>query len=476
MRRWVGLGVVVACVTCAPKRLAEPSPPGPHQRWADQVDWGAAEDEAVDLLSRYLQVDTINPPGNEAIGAAFLADELQRMGISSEVVEFAPGRSNLIARLDGGDAEPPLCLLSHIDVVTVEVEGWDKPPLSGEVDADGYIWGRGALDMKSVGVVELLSMAWLKRLGVPLRRDVILLAVGDEEVNNLGIRWLAEHKWAEIGCSQLINEGGLGVKDAMVEGVTVFAVSFVEKGNLWLRLVATGEPGHGSTPLPDSAPMRLLQAVDRLRGYDPKPTFHPELHRLLAAVGERAGGLTGAVLRSPALTRSLAAGQLMGNPLSRAILTDTVHITGFGGAREPNVVPSEAWAQIDVRLLPGTRPEDKLAELKELVGDEPYYRWEVLDQAAAVESPTDDPLFRAIVDNVQRAFPEAAVGPFIMMGSTDSTVVRPLGVHAYGIVPFELTQEELRGFHGHNERLHRDKLGRGLEVMLRIVLDAAAAP
>jgi acetylornithine deacetylase/succinyl-diaminopimelate desuccinylase-like protein len=476
MRRLVLAAMVLGCATCAPKRMATPTAPGPHQRWADEVDWGAAEEEAVRLLSRYLQVDTTNPPGNEALGAAFLAGELDAMGISAELVEFAPGRSNLIARLEGGDAEPPLCLLSHIDVVTADAARWSKPPLSGEVDAEGFIWGRGALDMKSVGVVELLSVALLKRLGVPLRRDVILLAVGDEEVNNLGIRHLAEHRWGDIGCSQLINEGGLGVKDAMVEGVTVFAISFVEKGNLWVRLVATGEPGHGSTPLPDSAPLRLLEALDRIERYDPKPSFHPELYRLLALVGERAGGLTGAVLRSPGLTRALAAGKLMANPLSRAILTDTVNVTGFGGAQQPNVVPSESWAQLDVRLLPGTTPEAKLAELKALVGEQPYYRWEVIDQAAAVESPTEDSLFRAIVDNVQRAFPEAAVGPFIMMGSTDSTVVRPLGVHAYGVVPFELSQDDLRGFHGDDERLHRDKLGQGLEIMFRIVLDAAAAP
>ncbi|HMV68911.1 MAG TPA: M20/M25/M40 family metallo-hydrolase [Myxococcota bacterium] len=476
MGRRVWVAAALLCATCAPKRLAAPPAPGPSQRWADGVDWAAAEDEAVDLLSRYLQVDTINPPGNEAVGAAFLAGELDRVGVPSEIEEFLPGRANLIARLRGSGEEPPLCLLSHMDVVSADPDGWSKPPLSGEVDADGYIWGRGALDMKSVGVVELLGMAWLQRLGVPLRRDVILLAVGDEEVNNLGIRWLADHRWGDIGCTQLINEGGLGVRDAMVEGVTVFAVSFVEKGNLWLRLVATGEPGHGSTPLPDSAPMRLLDAVERLRGYDPKPVFHPELHRLLGAVGERAGGLTGAVLRSPGLTRSLAAGRLMDNPLSRALLTNTVNITGFGGAREPNVVPSEAWAQLDVRLLPGVTPEVMLAELKALVGEEPWLRWEVLDQAAAVESPTDDPLFRSIVDNVQRAWPEAAVGPFIMMGSTDATIVRPLGVHAYGIVPFELSQDELRGFHGNDERLHRDQLGKGLEVMLRILLDAAAKP
>jgi acetylornithine deacetylase/succinyl-diaminopimelate desuccinylase-like protein len=324
-----------------------------------------------------------------------------------------------------------------------------------------------------VGVVELASFLWLKRLGVPLRRDVILLAVADEEVDNRGAAALAA-RWSEIGCSQLVNEGGLGVKDALVEGVGVFAISFVEKGNLWLRLHATGEPGHGSTPLPDTAPLRLAEAIDKLEKYNPKPVFHPELYALTRAIGEAAGGLTGAVLRSPALTRALAAPKLMANPLGQAILTNTLNITGFGGAEQPNVVVSDAWVQLDVRLLPGQTQAAMLAELKALVGDAPWYRWEVLGGGEAVESPTDDTLFRAITSNVQRAFPDAAVGPFIMMGSTDSTLLRPLGVHAYGFVPFLLSEEELRGFHGDNERLHRDQLGRGGEVMLRVVLDVAA--
>lgn len=471
MRR-ASVVLMLGLATCAPKRLADPGPAPAQLGWADKVDWPAARAEAVDLLSRYLQVDTINPPGNELAGAQFLAAKLQEDGIESEVWEIAPGRANLMARVKGSGDEAPLCLLSHIDVVTADADAWTHPPLSGFVDDEGYIWGRGAMDMKSVGVVELLSAVWLKRLGVPLRRDVILLAVADEEVDNRGAQALAD-RWADIGCSQLMNEGGLGVKDALVDGVSVFAVSFVEKGNLWLRLHATGEPGHGSTPLPDTAPLRLAEAVERLRHYDPKPQFHPELYKLTHAIGVAAGGITGAVLRSPALTRSLAAPQLMANPLGAAILTNTMNVTGFGGAEQPNVVVGDAWVQLDVRLLPGVTPDDMLAELQALVGEQPYYRWEVLGGGQAVESPTDDSLFRAITSNVQRAFPEAAVGPFIMMGSTDSTLLRPLGVHAYGIVPFVLSEEELRGFHGDNERLHRDQLGKGLEVMLRIVLEAA---
>lgn len=462
---------------CVPRgESADPEAvPGasPH---ASRVDWPAARAEAVDFLSAYLAVDTSNPPGNELLGAQYLAARLVAEGIEAEVTEFLPGRANLVARLRAeAPTEPPLCLMSHTDVVRAEVDAWAEAPFSGRVDADGWIWGRGALDMKGVGAVQLLSFVWLKRLGVPLRRDVVLLAVGDEEVDNLGVKALAA-RWDSIGCSQLLNEGGIGVRDALVDGVDVFTVSYAEKGSLWLKVWAHGEPGHGSTPLPDSAPVRLMQALDRLRTWEAEPRWTPELHALLADVGRQAGGLTGAVLRSPSLTRSLAGGKLMAHPLGKATLTNTLNVTGFGGHDSPNVVPSRVFAQVDMRLLPGERADDVLDGLRHRLRDVPGLEIEVLQDLPAYTSPLDDSLYQGVVRRVRAAFPGAAVGPLLMAGTTDSQVLRPLGVHCYGFAPFLVSLDELRGMHGHDERIHRDVLGRGLEVMLDVVLDAAAAP
>ncbi len=437
------------------------------------IDPTAARDEAVAVLAGYLAIDTTNPPGREAAGIAYLADRLTAEGIRSEVWDFLPGRPNLMARLKAANpTEPPLCLLSHVDVVNVEREAWAQEPFGGVVDAEGYLWGRGALDMKGVGVTQLLSMVWLKRLGMPLRRDVVLLVVGDEEVDNLGAQAVAE-RWADIGCSQLLNEGGIGVQGALVDGVDTFAVSYTEKGSLWLKMWAEGPPGHGSTPLPDSAPVRLMQALDRIRTWEDEPQWRPEMHMLLRAIGEKAGGVTGLVLKSPGLTRSLAAGKLLGHPLGRAALTNTLNVTGFGGHDAPNVVPSKVFAQLDLRLLPGERSAEVLAELKAKVADVPGISLEVLQDLPAVESPLDDSLYQAVVRRVQLEFPQAAVGPYIMAGTTDSQVLRPLGVHCYGFGPFMLPVEELRGMHGHNERIHRDVLGKGLELMTRLLVDVA---
>lgn len=467
---------IACCATCTPHVSPVTLPYPERQAWADAIDWTAARDEAAQFLSAYVRVDTSNPPGNETAGAAFLADLLTREGIENTSWEFAPGRSNLMARLRSDNPqEAPLCLLSHLDVVTAEPDRWTHPPFSGHIDAQGTIWGRGTMDMKGIGVIEALSLVWLKRLGVPLRRDVILLAVGDEEVDNLGAKDLAEHHWQDIGCSQLLNEGGLGVRGALFDDLTTFAVSFTEKGALWVRLVATGAPGHGSTPLPDSAPMRLTMALERLRARELEATIHPELQRLLAEIGGKVGGLTGAVLKSPSLTKALAGGKLLANPLSAATVTNTINITGFGGAEEPNVVPSRVWAQLDIRMLPGVTSADMLAELDELLEGLEGLSYEVISDSPAVESTTDDDLFRALVNHLQAAYPDAAVGPFVMMGSTDSTVLRPLGVHAYGFAPFVFTQEELMGFHGDDERIGSDNLAQGLKVLLGVVLETSAS-
>lgn len=458
---------------CATHRTSSTASPA-LASWTAQVDWRSAGDEAALLLSRYLQIKTVNPPGNEAEGARFLAGVLSSEGISSEVLEFAPGRGSLMARLEGRGDEPPLCLLSHIDVVGAEADHWDsgKGPFSGAIEG-GYVFGRGALDMKGMGILELMTVIWLRRLQVPLRRDVILLAVGDEEVANTGIRDLVAHHWGRIGCSHVINEGGIGIRDLLFEGQTVFPISVGEKGILWVRMTAHGVAGHGSTPLPDQAPDRLLRALRALSRRSPKPTFHPAFFELLEEAGRAEGGLSGLVLESPALVRTLLRERLMENPLTRAALTDTVNLTGLSGGSSPNVVPSEASAILDCRLLPGTKPRELLAELRDLVGD-PAISFEIISEGEANESPRDDPLYRALSRNAVGDRKDAAAGPVISVGFTDSLLLRPLGVRAYGFVPFEVSSEEAKTMHGHNERVSIENLRSGLRILFASVIEVAA--
>ncbi len=461
--------VLLGLVAPAPAWARTPPPEQPPP--ALPIDWDAAGAEAAKLLAEYLRVDTINPPGNEEAGADFLAEKLAEAGISSKKIFHAPARASLVARVPGSGAEPPLCLLSHIDVASAEPTRWPegRGPLSGFVDADGMIWGRGALDMKGLGAIETMTLVHLARLGIPLRRDVILLAVADEEVENTGMKEIVERYWSEIGCSQVINEGGLGIRDLLFPGQTVYGISVAEKGLLWIRMVASGVAGHGSSPNPDSAPARMRRALTALDAYKPKRSMHASLQQLFWNVGATRGGIVRYVLRHPRLLY----GRLSAQNAGKALLTDTIHVTGFNGGLAPNVVPSEVSANLDCRLLPGTTPDAMLARLRALVPD-PNVRFEVLQEATANESPTDDTLYRALARHAVAGRTDAVAGPALSIGFTDSLHLRPLGVHAYGLAPFEVTVDEAQTQHGHGERVSVANIRNGLRILLGAVVEVSA--
>lgn len=445
------------------------------EAWRSAIDWSRAGDESARWLADYLKVDTVAPPGNEMDGVRYLQSILDAEGIASEVVDHGDNRGSLIARLAGDGSKPPLCLLSHIDVVPSERDRWTFDPLSGAIE-DGVIYGRGALDMKGMGIVELAAMVHLKRLGVPLERDVLLVAVADEEVDGMGMQELVKDHWDRIGCSHMINEGGLGIRDALFEGQDLHAISVAEKGTLWVKMIAEGTAGHGSTIEPDEAPGRLLEAMALVeRKYHPKPRIDPALRVLFRQVGRQKGGFVGAVLRSRVLFGLLVKPKLLADPQTSAALTDTVHLTGMGGASSTNVIPSEVWAQYDCRLLPGTEPGALLGELEHITRKLPWIRWEAYQQQPANGSPWDDPFYERIEHYAAEGRPQAAAGPVLSVGFTDSIFARPLGVNAYGYVPFVITRDEGATMHGHDERLSVENVQEGTRRMFSIVLDFAGA-
>lgn len=430
-------------------------------------------DTAAIVLSKLIQARSINPEGHEDRAAAVLERLFAESSISTEVVPLGePGRVNFIARLEGGEA-PPLCLLSHLDVVPAEEERWTHPPFDGVI-SDGAVWGRGALDMKGMTVIQAVAMLAIEKQGIALDRDIILLAVADEEVDNQGIR-AAIADWERLGCSHVINEGGMGLHDVFFEGQPVWPISVGEKGVLWLRMVAEGMPGHGSTPKPDEAPDRLVTALSKIQAREAEPRVHEAMLELFAAAGEQRKGLERFLLTRPGLATRALKGKLMANPIARAVITDTVHITGMEGANKPNVVPSEVSALLDCRLLPGTEPEELQAELEALV-DDPKVRFEVLSsQRAEVTEWHGDPLYDALVRALKAETPSAAVGPAISPGFTDSIYLREIGVKAFGMVPFLLTEEELATFHGDDERVRIEELDRGVRVLIDVISDFARA-
>lgn len=465
-------------VSCAPSVRKPHEAPAGVEKWSDGIDWKQAGDETVELLQAYLKLDTMNPPGNETLGAEYLKSELAKDGLESTVHEFAPGRGSLIAKLKASapSGEKPLCLLSHIDTVPAETEKWpsDTGPLSGVVK-DGMVWGRGALDMKGMGALELQTFRLLARNKVKLHRDVILLAVADEEVAEGGMKLVTEKLWSEVDCGHVINEGGLGIKGLLSEGETTFAISVGEKGVFWARITAEGEAGHGSTPIDERAPTRLVKALAKFDTRKPTPRVQPAMYELLRREGAKNGGATGFVMQRPSLVDQFAMKKLLAKPTTRATITDTCQVTGFDGrGTAPNVIPSGASAIVDCRLLPGTTPKAMQEELEALIKDVPGVKVEVIQAFEAGVSDIDDPLFDALARQAVRGHANAIAGPAISPGFTDSILARAKGAKAYGFVPFDVTPEELATFHGRDERVSVANVHRGLEVLFRAVVDVTA--
>lgn len=496
--------IVVACVlpllaTCATTTLRHdvgdvatlPSQP------LRALDWHHKGAAAFDDLSAYLKVDTTNPPGNEKNGAVFLQELLKTHQIESEILDLPnlipagqPGgepwvnRASLIARVKSTvpATAGALCLVSHIDVVTAEASRWaqDRGPTSGAVVAEEgqtFVYGRGALDMKGMTIMEVHALFALIDSKIERHRDVVLVAVADEEVQSRGMEhMISDEVWSKIGCTHSINEGGLGLQDAIVEGQTVFAISVGERGVLWSKVVAEGPPGHGSTPIPGRAPERLLKAMNRLDAWRDQPMIHPAIYELLAEVGLEAGGAQGFVLQRPFLVDNLVSARLQAMPTTRAIITNTIHLTGFHGAEQPNVVPSTVWAQYDVRLLPGTTPAAMKATIEALLADIEGVHLEVLEQKEAGVSDWNDPLFRALQRNAVDGVERAVAGPIISPGFTDSILLRRRGVKAYGFVPLILTALESSRMHGDNERVSRENIVRGTRTLALTLADVVGAP
>lgn len=472
MRLFTSLLVLSFGCAVTPALTIRPSSPPPPT-----LDWDKAGDEAIQVFANYLRVDTRNPPGNETLGTKFLAGILDKEGIPSQTFEFAPGRGSIVARLNATkpDGQKPFCMLSHIDVVTAEASKWpaDTQPMSGAIK-DGVLWGRGALDMKGLGALELMTLVWLKRLNLPLKRDVVFVAVADEEVGDKGMQFMVQQHWDQLGCGHMINEGGIGIKDLLFDGQTVYPISVAEKGLLWLRMTASGPAGHGSTPVPGRAPERLLKAIAKINAREVKTQIDPSLLTLFRQVGDGKGGATGFVLARPALINAFVMGKLLDNPATKAAITNTCQVTGFHGGFEPNVIPSEVNATIDCRLLPGAKPRELLAELVKLVGDDKV-TFEVLQEAESNSSPWEDPVFEALARHAIDGRKDVVAGPVLSPGYTDSIYARPKGTISYGFVPFEVPKEEVATMHGENERVSLENIRRGFKTLLSAVAEIAGA-
>lgn len=406
--------------------------------------------ETIEFLQAYLRINTTNPPGNEGKSAEFLRRVLEGHGFQTTVQDLGEGRANLSARLSGRETGPGLGLLHHMDVVPVEEGQWTMDPFAGGI-RDRYLYGRGAVDIKSKGAVDLWSLLDRRRKGWTPRHDIVFLAVADEEANSIGIRrLLSERPDLLHGIGTVLDEGGCVTCDPGGINPRV-EVTFGEKTALWLQLDFSGEPGHGSVPHPDSAAHRAVRAAARL--ITPEPcNLLPELRPWLTNILQNRG------YAPNDLEQALADANLA------AMLRDTINLTGMNGGEKVNVVPGQIQLRLDCRLLPTTDPDQFLDHLLRKAA-EPGIQVTILERTEATSSTIESPLIQQLQQVSARIFPGIPFTPRILAGATDSAVLRQAGFLSYGFEPFLFPPEELARVHGHDERISVENIQTGLEFM-----------
>ena len=434
----------------------------------------AARDEAVKFLGELVKIDTSNPPGNEARAAEYIRSVLAAEGISAQIYESAPGRGNLVARLKGSGKKKPLLLMAHLDVVGVERDKWTVDPFAAVVK-DGYLFGRGSIDDKSMDAANLEVFLQLHRLKVPLDRDVILLAeAGEEGTTQFGIDFMVEKHWDEIACEYALNEGG----DIREESgkVAYVAVSTTQKVPRGFTLVAHGTSGHGSAPRVDNSIAHLAAAVDKAAQWQAPMRLNETTRRffeLMAKIAPPDKAALYAHVEDPAVQRKLQETEPAYYSMLRTSLVPTIIKGGF----RSNVIPAEAEARFDVRALPDEDMTALKASLTRLFNDPAIT---IVDAENANQRPATRPSaldsegFHALEYAQQRVFPGVPTIPIMQVGATDSAELRARGVQAYDIGTV-MSAEDHRRVHGNDERIEIAGFGKFVEFLFAATVEIAGA-
>jgi acetylornithine deacetylase/succinyl-diaminopimelate desuccinylase-like protein len=423
------------------------------------IDWDAVRDEATEALSRYVRLDSSHPVGRTVETAAFLADRLAADGISSKIYESPEaGKINLVARLEAASpVGKPLLLSHHMDVVQAVAADWRFDPYSGQV-ADGYVFGRGSLDDKGMGIMELMTMLLLKRRNVKLKRDVIMLATCDEEIGSpMGARWMVENHFADLDPAYVLDEGGTG-KRGFFQAGDAFEISVSEKRMVRIRLVARAEPGHAMMPWREAATHRLVRAAHTILEQPPEDRDTPAVAEMISRLGGES-----------------ARREIASQRASMPVLHDTISLTMLSGGYKINIIPERAEMSFDCRILPDTDERAFVSNIEQSIGD-PGVSVEIIEwpDTPAVTATWDGGLFEALQAACKTYLPDAIVTPSICAGGTDARHFRARGVPSYGLVPGMFTAEELKGFHGLDERMSIANLMLGAQIVHDMTLRMAA--
>ena len=442
----------------------------------NDVNWQALTDDTVRLLQSLIRFETVSPPGNEIVAANWVANLLHENGIEPTVIELFPGRGNVVARLKGNGNRAPLMLYSHLDVVPVERERWTMDPFGGEIK-DGYVYGRGALDMKGIGAMQLAVFLALARSGQALQRDIILAMTADEETgDNQGIGPLSEQHPELIRAEYALSEfGGFSM---YIGNKCFYPVQTAEKGTAWMRMIAKGRPGHASVPHDDNAVVHLARAVDKLGRAKLPMHMTATAQQFIFGIADGIGGATGAAMRtlaSSSRTEFVLDAVVRDPGLAaelKAITHNTCSPTGLQAGMKTNVIPSDATAILDCRTVPGCSTQDLIAELTMALGDDARHVEFIVDSDSfPCEFDFATPLFDLIKAKLKQHDPTGIPVPTMMTGATDAKHLMKLGTKCYGFSPMKFMPGEkaIEMVHGHDERVGIDSLAWGVRVLCETV-------
>lgn len=446
------------------------------QSLAPGFEYDKLQDEGVALLQQYIRINTSNPPGNEIETARFLHAVLDKEGIENQILDtldLPAGRANFYARLKGDGSKKAIALVHHMDVVPVAREFWTVDAFAGTIK-DGFLYGRGAIDMKGHGIIQLMAFIALKRAGVPLHRDIVLIGNADEETDGIGSRtFIRKHPDLLKNVEYLLTEGA----DTRVENGRVkwWGIDVGEKRPYWQKITVHGRTSHGSVPTPGNPVPRLARAVARLAAWQTEVRISPAVARYFKAqapfeTGQHRIWMADA---TAALKNPKARAWLLSDPFRSALLRNTVTPTVLTGSNKTNTIPNEASAEIDIRLLPDQDLAAFDKELRAVVADTAVHFQTIGDVPPRMDSPLNTDLFRVIEKVAGKLLPGVPVATPVSAGATDRPYYAGAGIICYGVDPYliEFADNE-NGVHGNDERLALSNVGFGIKFYINTLIEA----
>jgi len=437
------------------------------------MDWDQLLKEATHHLQEYIKINTVNPSGNEMEGVRFFKKIFDAGSIPCQIFEPSPGRGNLLATLKGNGKKRPILLLNHIDVVPVEREQWSFDPFAGIIQ-DGYLYGRGAIDDKSMGIIEMMALLILKREKVPLERDILFFAAADEETGGKwGIQRAMENVSSLMESEYALNEGGYvilnesGVPDR-------YEISSGQKVVFQLQLKARGTSGHGSMPHPDNPNVKLIHALAAVTQWETPYNILPMVKEYFFRMAPKQPPDERKFFEDieKGLSDPSFSARLTSNPIYNAMVRDTISLTMLQGGSKANVIPSESNATLDCRLIPGSSKKNFLKEIKRRLGGEIEVEGN-MEGNPVPPSPFNTDLFQAIQKFASKNDPDCPVVPLLLPGATDSRFLRKKGITTYDFCPFRLQEKEILRVHGNDERIALENLRFGMKMLVEVIKEVA---